>query len=337
MSTILGGPKSRALSPDPDGKPSRMLRQRLSTASGLDLEAQQGAVVVSESNALAPNEWPNSWVKELAILTHRSLKDTVRDRVVVIASFARSVVLVLLIGLSFFNLQPDQRGVGDRFGILFFWPINVLFTTIIPTVSVFPDHRLIMRRERATWSYRVSSFFLAKLFVELMYSSFFSVLSSLPLYFLMGLRRNVERIGWWVVVHLIVSMCAVSVGFFVGAAVPSSKVGKVVAPVVVIIFLIFGGGLINVQNLSYFFKIFNWISPVTYAFRANMQNEFIGLNLQCSQEPCYRVGDQVVNLYAAGDLSIPVCVGALGGLFLGYLLLAYLVLRFGGRPKMRLA
>ncbi|KAJ3111148.1 hypothetical protein HDU96_005932 [Phlyctochytrium bullatum] len=82
ISTILGGPRNSARSPESDGKVPRVLRQRLSKASGLDVEAQKGAVNVpaSSSRALAPNEWPNSWVKELVILTHRVLKDTIRDR-----------------------------------------------------------------------------------------------------------------------------------------------------------------------------------------------------------------------------------------------------------------
>ncbi|KAJ3190943.1 ATP-binding cassette sub- G member 2, partial [Irineochytrium annulatum] len=288
-----------------------------------------------------PVQFPNAWTDEFLTLLSRNWRDVTGDRMTLRAQLARALILVLLFGFTFFRLANDQRGIMNRASILFFWPINMIFTTIVPVVSVFPKSRVIMTRERATRTYRTSSFLLSKFVSECVPVLFFAALASLPLYFLMGLRSDSlpGRLGIWMLVHLLCSLVALAVGFLIGANVSSDKVGKVIAPVVVIIFLLFGGGMINNQDIPVAFRVFQYISPVEWAMRANMRNEFDGVeSIGCPSEvgaPCYSTGAQVLKLYSVDDMSTSVAVGALVGLTVGFLSLAYLSLRLRG-PKMKL-
>ncbi|KAJ3101762.1 ATP-binding cassette sub- G member 2 [Phlyctochytrium bullatum] len=284
-------------------------------------------------------KWANSWFAELAILLDRSWRQLIRGRALLIAFTIRTIILVLLIGFTFFRIKTDQKSIQNRLGILFFWPVNQVFNTIMPILSVFPLERVIMLRERATRSYRVSSFYLSKVLVEMVPNTFFTILACVPLYYMMGLREGFEPMIRWVFIQWTEVMACIAVGFLIGAAVPQVSLANVVGPLAGVVFLLYGGLLINNNDLPYFFRGFQYISPVNYAYRANMFNEFQGLALTCSPnpgEPCFRDGSQVLEAYSVTAFSLWGCVAILAALFTGYFTIGYTVLRIAGKPKTKL-
>ncbi|KAJ3112786.1 ATP-binding cassette sub- G member 2 [Phlyctochytrium bullatum] len=325
--------------------------------------------VRAKAPSTTPLKWANSWFAELAILLDRSWRQLIRGKAVLIAFTIRTIILILLIGFTFFRIKSDQKSIQNRIGILFFWPVNQVFNTIMPIVGVFPIERVIMLRERATRSYRVFSFYLAKVLVEIVPNTFFTILACVPLYYMMGLRDGIAPMLRFVFIQWVEVMVCIAVGFLIGAAVPSLQLAQVVGPLIGVIFLLYGGSLINNDDLPYFFRGFQYISPVNCeyllsifvlpqialehspndssasllqpsdAYRANMFNELQGLKLSCSSnpaEPCFRDGDQVLQVYSLTAYSLWGCVAIMGALFAGYLAVGYSVLRIAGKPKTKL-
>ncbi|KAJ1553624.1 ATP-binding cassette sub- G member 2, partial [Cladochytrium tenue] len=263
---------------DPEG--SKKMTVAADAATALDLEAgDRTAAGLPRSVTL--ERWANSWLSEFRVLMERTALETVRDRAYLVAGLARSIAVLILIGFSYFRLRRDQPGINDRVGVLFFWPVNLIFTTITPVVLTFPLERTVMKRERAAGAYRVSTFFLAKLIASCAVTSVFALVGSVPLYFMLGLRLDSDpamHFFAWVLAQWLTAMVATAVALAVGAAVRSQKVAQVAGPLSTVVFLLYGGGLTNFNDIAYPFAIFKWISPVAYAFRANMINEFSGLN-----------------------------------------------------------
>ncbi|KAJ3334378.1 ATP-binding cassette sub- G member 2 [Blyttiomyces sp. JEL0837] len=282
----------------------------------------------------------NNWFTEFGILFERAMIDIRRDTGTLIGKFGQAVVLILIIGFAFFQLKTDQRGIYNRGGILFFWPINQVFSNMIPTVAVFPLQRAIMLRERSAGSYRVSSFFTAKVLAEAIPATFFTILTITPLYYMIGLRRDsFTHYLTWVLIQWVEVLCALSLGFIVGAAIKSVKLSQLLAPLVGVIFLLFGGGLLNNSDLPKPFTILQWLSPINYAYRANMINEFDGATFDCPSDPlapCYKTGAQVLDFYSLTDLGLWSSVAIQVGLVVGYLSIAYTLLRVLGKPKTKL-
>ncbi|KAJ3098924.1 ATP-binding cassette sub- G member 2, partial [Phlyctochytrium bullatum] len=294
------------------------------------------------SKAAAPTlGWSNSWLVELGVLLRRQWLEFSRSKVEIIAQAASTVILMLMIGFTFFRIKTDQKSIQNRLGILFFWPVNAVFSTILPILGVFPLQRVIMVRERATRSYRVSSFFFANVIVQAIPTTIMSVISSIVLYYMMGLQTSD---GIWPMLRFVVIMWTevmtnVAVGLLIGAAVPNLTVPPVIGPLCGVIFLIYGGTLVNNDDIPYVFRVFQYISPVNYAYRATMFNEFQGLKLSCSSDPalpCFKTGEQVLVQYSLTSYTLWTCVGALGCLCAGYLALGYSMLRFIGKPKVKL-
>ncbi|RKO83107.1 P-loop containing nucleoside triphosphate hydrolase protein, partial [Blyttiomyces helicus] len=68
--------------------------------------------------------WANSWWEETGILYRRAWTEIFRNRPLIMAEFAQTIIVMLVMGLAFLRLDNDTRGIQNRAGILFFWPIN---------------------------------------------------------------------------------------------------------------------------------------------------------------------------------------------------------------------
>ncbi|KAJ1568493.1 ATP-binding cassette sub- G member 2 [Cladochytrium tenue] len=323
-----------------DPEVSKKLTAGADAATALDLEAgDRTAAGLPRSVTL--DRWANSWFSEFRVLMERTALETVRDRSFLVAGLVRSIAVLILIGFSYFRLRRDQPGINDRVGVLFFWPVNLIFTTITPVVLTFPLERTVMKRERAAGAYRVSTFFLTKLIASCAVTTVFALVGSVPLYFMLGLRLDTDpamHFFAWVLAQWLTTMVATAVGLTVGAAVRSQKVAQVAGPLSTVVFLLYGGGLTNFHDIAYPFAIFKWISPVAYAFRANMINEFSGLNdFSCNgaatPTSCITNGDAVLAYYSADDIPYGTSVGALVALFAGFSFLAYLLLLLLHKPR----
>ncbi|KAJ3203760.1 ATP-binding cassette sub- G member 2 [Dinochytrium kinnereticum] len=266
-------------------------------SSGLD---SKWPTLQRNGGAGAKLKWANNWFMELGILLSRSWAQFIRGRSIMIALLVRTVILVVLIGFTFFQLKNDQKGIQNRIGILFFWPVNQVFNTIMPILGVFPLDREIMLRELLT---------------ETIPATTFTIAACTPLYFMMGLRMDDGGASFFrfLVIQWIEVMVCLAVGLAVGAAVPSVQLAQVVGPL--------------------------FISPVNYAYRANMFNEYQGAVLTCPEDPalpCFRYGEQVLKQYSITSYSLWGCVGILAILFAAYLGIGYILLRVLGKPKVRL-
>ncbi|KAJ1561537.1 ATP-binding cassette sub- G member 2 [Cladochytrium tenue] len=211
----------------------------------LDLEAgDRTAVGLPRSVTL--ERWDNSWMSEFRVLMERTALETVRDRVYLVASLARSIAVYIFIGFCYFRLRRDQPSINDRVGVLFFWPANLISTTVTPVVLTFRLERTVRNRECASrvcisflsWipSHSTSCLAYASTPTPLCTSSPGSSASGLPPW--SSLRRPRRR-----------------------RPVRSQKAAQVTGPLSTVIFLLHGGGLTNFDDIAYPLAIFKCISP----------------------------------------------------------------------------
>lgn len=245
-------------------------------------------------------------------------------------------IITCLIGFTFFRMATDQESIQNRIGILFFWPTNLVFTTVIPIVSVLPLKRVIMMRERVARSYRVSSFYLSITLVEMLKVVFFTTLAIVPLYFMMALQLSATKFFYWYAIQICHVLASAALGIFIGAAVKQVEIAQIVGPLSAVTFLLFGGVLINNNNLPAYFRWIQYLSPINYAYRANMINEMTGLALTCNVQPCYTQGQQILDYQDIGGIPIWLCIVAELALCIGFSTLGYIALTQTSKRKLRL-
>jgi hypothetical protein len=281
--------------------------------------------------------WPSNWPKELHILTERSLVETLRNPVLLFGALGQTVVLLIIIGFAFFRLGRDQPDVIARIGLLFFIPVNASFAVLFPIINVFPLGRQIMRRERFTGLYRTSSFYLAKLCVEIPSQLLQRFLFYVILYWMVGFQANAGKFFIFLAINQLQILCSIGLGFCIGAVSPTVEIGSIIAPALNVIFFLFGGNLL--PSPPPWFVWLRWISPITYSYLALGQNEFTGQTYNCngvsSGSQCYRTGEDVMQQYNLQSFTIAECVGFLLAISAFFTTLGYLLLRVTAHPRFR--
>ncbi|EGF83345.1 hypothetical protein BATDEDRAFT_8584 [Batrachochytrium dendrobatidis JAM81] len=285
-----------------------------------------------------PTVWPSSWLTEIKVLLHRNMVDLSRDKATIGTTFGQSIFLMLLIGFIYFKLSHDTAGVQSRIGLLFFICINQTFSVVMPNISVFPIQRQIIKRERAAGSYRSSSAFIAKWISSLPLSFLGAIVLTVPIYWMAGLQPTTEKFFTFVCVILVHVNAANALGLLIGAGVPNVRVGLIIAPLVSITFVLFGGQLVNLDKIPAFLRWLQWISLIAYSNKALCQNEFSGLVFDpCpANRTCYANGEAVLVEFSLHTPTLWTGVIINVAISVAFLIGGYLMFDRTSRPLLKL-
>lgn len=303
-----------------------------------ELERKHSRIVPKSSDASeVAGSWPNSWFRELMVLTHRNAMLVFKDPTIVLASFGQNLVLLIIIGFAFFRLKLDQGGALARIGALFIIPVNASFAVLFPILAIFPLQRNIMLRERSAGTYRISSFYLSKIVTEVPNQLFQRIIFYSVVYWMVGLRQTASAFFIWLAINVLQIGTAIGLGLVIGCGAPTIELANVFAPVINVIFLLFGGNLLPLSSIPPWFIWLHWMSPITYTYSALAQNEFRGLRFSCdaNSQQCYQTGQAVLDQYDLERFTIAENAGFLGAITVVFLTVGYVLLRWLGRPSFR--
>ena len=244
---------------------------------------------------------------------YRGTLNEVRNKPLLMARLGQAIFISVIIGVLYFQIDNDQSTISDRNGITFFLIINSGFNEIIPTVNAFGTQRVVFFRERDSRTYSIFAFWVGKqlsmLFVQLALPSIVMVI----VYWMIGLQAIWYKFFIFYACLMLVSLICGTAGLILGASLPPSA-ASALAPIFVLVSMIFSGFLVNLDNISSFISWLQWISFGKYAFDVLIQNEYSGLILRCTSGqfvgdgtvcPVTR-GEQVISNLSISELPIPI-------------------------------
>ncbi|KAJ1020559.1 hypothetical protein NDA13_005874 [Ustilago tritici] len=156
-------------------------------------------------------------------------------------------------------------------------------------------------------------------------------------YWMVGLRQTAGAFFIWLAINVLQVGTAIGLGLVIGCGAQSIELANVFAPVINVIFLLFGGNLLPLSSIPPWFIWLYWISPITYTYSALAQNEFRNIQFSCEavSAQCYRTGQDVLNQYDLQTFTIAENAGFLGAITFVFLIIGYVLLRWLGRPPFR--
>lgn len=288
-------------------------------------------------------KWPTGFLEQYSVLFQRSFKVAVKEQFTWL-NFIQSLLVALITGFCWLRMPFTESSIPDRssyiYFILIFWPNQTLFSGLMS----FPSERSIIARERASGSYRLSAYFMAKSLAEsplkLLLPTMFLIIS----YWMANINPFFPTFLGFLALELLGILVAESIGIFIGATVKSLKQAMVVAIVVLMSFMLVGGFFIRI--LPYWLGVWaKWLSFYKYSFDACLQLAFGGNHhYQCEGgtyiDVCQQsnittfIGEDALG-YLQVDLGIGENFAVLFGMLIVFRYLAYLSLRFikdnGGR------
>ena len=298
-------------------------------------------------NLCRHSRYPSSWLTQFAAILWRTFKNS-RTLIISTHMFSTLVFIAFVVGFAYFQMPHREEYINDRYGVLFFLLLHLLFIASFNNLITFASERNVINKERASGLYHISAYYTAKSIAELQIQFVLPSLFFNIIYWMSGIHQLPEDLGMYFVLWLLLLLFVTagsSVGSFFGAYFEDPGIALLYMPVLVLGWMLFAGYFSRL--IPSWLVWLSYLSPVNYGFDAALQVVFTeNMVIQCrgSNSSIFPVCNNGMStnitglqVLKAGDVIIdfPVWANILL-LFLTIVLfriLAYLTLRYLNRPN----
>jgi len=293
------------------------------------MRASDSAKSLNEASASrhAPPAPRSSWWQQFRMLFKRAWRQVTRDKATAIARMASSVGSAVIFGTIFFRVGLTQAAVQSRMGLMQVAAINCAMSSLVKTLTLFPKERLIVQREQAKGSYHTTPYFLAKLAAELPVGSLFPLMFGALMYPLTGLHASFTRFAKFCGILVLESFTSQALGLTVGAVAPSVDFAMALGPMVMVIFIVFGGFYVNADTIPAPLRWLPNVSLIKWAFEALTINDFAGLKFETKRPTDAATGEEALERLGFAGRSLRGAVLGEARVLGAYYLLTWLLLR----------
>ncbi|XP_010924121.1 ABC transporter G family member 10-like [Elaeis guineensis] len=215
--------------------------------------------------------YANSRCGEVIILTERFFRNVVRTRQLIAGRMIQSVAAGFGLGTIFMNVTNLQARVG-----FFAFSLTFLLSSTTEGLPIFLQERRILERETSRGAYRVSSYVIANALVFVPFLLSAALLYTTPVYWLVGLRREMDGFLYFSLVVWMVMLMANSFVACFSALVPNFIMGNSVISGLMGSFFLFSGYFIAKKSIPRYWIFMHYLSLFKYPFEAFVVNEYGG-------------------------------------------------------------
>jgi len=217
------------------------------------------------------DSFPTSFWEQFYLLFRRGFKQHI------MGAFQQLFVFVVISVLC--TIVWWQRGylgsdVNDRVGLLFFLALNTFVMPIFDSMAIMNNEKLVVRKERSSGMYRLSSYFLSRSAAHLPLDLIVPVISACIVYWATNLNDKVSRFFVYVSFHFLGQGAAHSLGMVFGAAFERPENASLVILLFFFVSVIMGGFYVSLEKVPAWFRWVRFISIIKYLMDALLINEF---------------------------------------------------------------
>ncbi|WOK91376.1 hypothetical protein Cni_G00067 [Canna indica] len=272
--------------------------------------------------------YANSRREEVFILTSRFFKNASRTRQLFTAKMIQSTAAGFVLGTIFMSVSNLQARVG-----FFAFSLTFLLSSTTEGLPIFLRERRIMERETERGAYRVSSYVIANTLVFLPFLLAAAVFYAIPVYWLVGLRREMDKFLYFGLVTWLVMLMANSFVACFSALVPTFIMGNSVISGLMGSFFLFSGYFIAKDSIPNYWIFMHYLSLFKYPFEAFVLNEYGGRRgrtecLEREGKGCALDGGMFLRQQGVEESQRWSHVGVMLGFVCGYRILCFLILWF---------
>ncbi|XP_055637099.1 ATP-binding cassette subfamily G member 4-like isoform X1 [Toxorhynchites rutilus septentrionalis] len=317
-STIVGSHAAGGGGPSASSKPT-------CTTSLLDSTESVSIAVPKKLTGFPTSGWMQFW-----ILLKRTFITIMRDQTLTQMRLLSHVIVGAIIGMIYYDIGNDAAKIMSNAGCIFFTTMFTMFTAMMPTILTFPTEMAVFVREHLNYWYSLKSFYFAKTVADLPFQVLFTSVYVIVVYYLTSQPLEPKRAGMFVLICILTSLVAQSLGLLIGAGM-SVETGVFLGPVSTIPIILFSGFFVNFDVIPKYLQWLTYVSYVRYGFEGAMVSVY-GMDrekLQCTEIYChYRSPQKFLEEMSMDKAEYWIDATALFGFFIGLRVVAYLVLRW---------
>lgn len=295
-----------------------------STSELLDLNE------MSRSNSLKGQTYPTPLLHQIWIIFCRSFLFKMRNPGVFASQAVFATVLPLIIGSLYFQMSLDQQALYDRVGAISFVVLLQSFMAY-DIILLLPLERGVYLSEHQSGWYSASAFYWGRSLAEFpMHIALTLVVASIT-YWMFGLLNDVENFLFYILILELSTIAGASLLQAIGSFCKSADVANLVATLFLVIFMLFNGFQINLNNIPSYYMWLAQLSFLKWAVSAALYDQLSPLTFSCEggvNGSCIQTGQEYLEFLGMGDVNIWFNVGILIVLTICFRVLSYIGLRF---------
>ncbi|KAK3012503.1 hypothetical protein RJ639_007989 [Escallonia herrerae] len=284
-----------------------------------------------EDNCLS---YQNSRLGEISILGKRFFKNIFRTKQLFLTKIIQSLGVGLVLGTIFMNVANDQGHLALQTRIGFFaFSLTFLLSSATEGLPIFLQERRIFMRETSRGAYRVSSHVIANTLIFLPFLLMVGLLYATPVYWLVGLRREVDGFFYFALVVWMVVLMSNSFTACFSALVPNFIMGTSVISGLMGSFFLFSGYFISKENIPNYWIFMHYSSLFKYPFECFLINQYGGKEgrtrcVDTEAGECKLYGDGFLRQQGVTESQKWSNIAVMLGFITGYRVLCFLILWF---------
>jgi len=229
--------------------------------------------------AMRGNTHSTSFYTQFYCLAVRTTKNFLRNFMLLPLHIGTAIMMSLFIGLCFWKLPMTiPVGLQNRMGAMFF-TCALLGLTCMTSLELFISERAVFIAERANRYYGSWAYYCTKILFDIVPLRVIPpiIFGSIS-YFMIGLRYD-GSIYYFLDYLLILVLFNVACGgitLTIATISPSVALGNMITLLLLFYFMLFGGFLLNNDNIPWYLAPLRFTSPFQFALEAMLSNELTG-------------------------------------------------------------
>ncbi|KAA8490737.1 ABC transporter G family member 22 [Porphyridium purpureum] len=242
--------------------------------------SELGKTVSDVASGRDSAKYPVRWTTQFRVLAERAFKQKRGDHFKPILMFQYAFI-TLIVSCLWSNMAETETTINDRFGLLFFTSVFWGFNAMFQALYALPIERSVIAKDRASGSYAMSAYFLAKSTMELPVEIWYPLISSTIVYWVSGLRRTFGAFVLYVISLMSTYLAAQSMGLMVSAAVMNVQHAQVISTCLMLGSMLVGGYYVARSNIPNWLSWIQWLSYVQFGLSSLAIVEFDGNTYAC--------------------------------------------------------
>ena len=190
-----------------------------------------------------------TFFQSFMILSRRTWINLYRNPLLMLSHYAIAIIVAVLCGYCYFGLTNDIKGFQDRLGLLFFILTLFGFSTLT-SISVFSNERLIFLRERANGYYSPITYFVSKVFFDIIPLRLLPpIIVIVVVYPMTGLVAKWPEFFTCLLTLVLFNLAASVICLFIGILFRDNAVANLVGSLVMLFSILFAGFLLNTEAI----------------------------------------------------------------------------------------
>jgi len=219
--------------------------------------------------------YARSFKTQMSAMLSRSNKAQLRDVGYNCGRIGILTILYILFGVIYLDLDTsDEAGVQSMVACVF---MTTIFTGIICMNTVMPvriRERAVAFRERSSFMYSAIPYSISQAIIEVPWIALISIVTVVPMYFLVGMVPTFERLFFHITIGFLVSFTFLSVGQAAACIAATIETAQAVASALIPIFFLFGGLYLPLPQIPVYWRWAYYINPVAYAIQSVVAPQF---------------------------------------------------------------